>query len=96
MKYIETYKPRERVMLNDMESKMKNARNSNDYVLVHFGRKGEFIKVAFCKDQTYCIGYNFWNLEFQIKTNIMIKQYPKSIPYKLADWLTDWVNKLNR
>lgn len=96
MKYIVTYKPRERVMLNDMETKMKSARNSNDYVLVNFGRKGEFIKIAFCKDQTYCIGYNFWNMEFQIKTNIMIKQYPKSVPMKLADWLTDWVNKLNR
>ena len=59
-------------------------------------RKGEFIKIAFCKDQTYCIGYNFWNMEFAVKTNIMLKQYPKTVNNKLAAWIFDWVNRLNR
>lgn len=96
MKYIIDMKPKERINLNDLEIKMRNARNSCDYVLVNFGRKGEFIKVAFCKDQTYCIGYNFWNMEFAIKTNVMMKQYPKTVLTKLSAWLFDWVNKLNR
>lgn len=96
MKYILNYKPKEKPLLNDIETKIKSARNSNDYILVNFGRKGEFIKLAFCKDQTYCIGYNFWNMEFQVKTNIMLKQYSKTVPAKLAAWLTEWVTKLNR
>lgn len=96
MKKILSVKSREPLQLNDMENYIKSARNSNDYVQVNFGRKGEFIKVAFCKDQTYCIGYNFWNLEFSVKTNIMIKQYPKTVNNKIALWLCDWVNKLNR
>lgn len=96
MKYIINLKPKEKLLLNDIETKIRTARNSNDYILVHFGRKGEFIKIAFCKDQTYCIGYNFWNMEFAVKTNIMIKQYSRSVNGKLALWLTDWVNKLNR
>ena len=96
MKYIMTVKPKERVSLNDLENKIKNARNSNDYILVNFGRKGEFIKISFCKDQTYCIGYNFLNIEFMTKTNVMLKQYPKTITGKLAGWLFDWVNRLNR
>lgn len=61
-------KPKEKLSLSDLEQKVKSARNSNDYVLINFGRKGEFIKVAFCKDQTYCIGYNFgiWNLQLKL------------------------------
>lgn len=96
MKKIINLKPREPLQLNEMENYIKSARNSNDYVQVFFGRKGEFIKIAFCKDQTYCIGYNFWNLEFSVKTNVMIKQYPKTVNNRLALWLSDWVNKLNR
>lgn len=96
MKKIITVKPRETLSLNDLEYDIKNARNSNDYILVNFGRKGEFIKIAFCKDQTYCIGYNFWNLEFAVKTNVMLRQYPKTVNNKLALWLFEWVNKLNR
>lgn len=97
MRYVITLKPKQRMeSLSDLENKIKNARNSNEYVQVNFGRKGEFIKLAFCKDMTYCIGFNFWNMEFQVKTNIMLKQYSKSVPAKLSSWMFDWVNKLNR
>lgn len=96
MKSIIDLKPKDKLILNDLETKIKNARNSNDYVLVNFGRKGEFIKLAFCKDQTYCIGYNFWNMEFAVKTNILMKQYKKSVNGVLANWLYTWVTRLNR
>lgn len=96
MKSIINLQPREKLNLSDVEQKMKSARNSNDYVLVKFGRKNEFIKIAFCKDQTYCIGYNFWNMEFAIKTNIIMKQYPKTVVGTLSNWLYTWVTRLNR
>lgn len=96
MKQIINIKPKDRISLNEIEIKLANARNSNDYILVNFGRKGEFIKIAFSKDQTYCIGYNFWNMEFQVKTNIMLKQYAKTVNKKLSSWLFNWVNQLNR
>ena len=96
MKSIIDLKPKDKLVLNDLETRIKNARNSNDYVLVNFGRKGEFIKLAFCKDQTYCIGYNFWNMEFAVKTNILMKQYKKSVNGVLANWLYTWVTRLNR
>lgn len=96
MKHIINLSPKQKILLNDLENKVKNARNSNDYVLINFGRKGQFIKVAFCKDQTYVVGYNFWNMEFAVKTNIMLKQYPKTVNAKIASYLFDWVNKLNR
>lgn len=96
MKSVINLKPKDRLVLSDIETKMRSARSSNDYILVNFGRKGEFIKIVFCKDQTYCIGYNFWNMEFSVKTNVMLKQYPKTVTNKLAAYLFDWVNKLNR
>lgn len=96
MKSIINLKPRDKLSLSDLEQKVKSARNSNDYVLINFGRKGEFIKVAFSKDQTYCIGYNFWNMEFAVKTNIMLKQYPKTVTGALSNWLYTWVTRLNR
>lgn len=96
MKHIITMQPKDRMNLSELENQVRSARNSNDYVQVFFGRKGEYIKIAFCKDQTYCIGYNFWNMEFSIKTNMMMKQYPKTVTGRLAAWLCDWVNKLNR
>lgn len=96
MKAIINLKPKEQVLLNDIETKVRNARNTNDYILVNFGRKGEFIKIAFSRDQTYTIGYNFWNMEFAVKTNIMLKQYPRTVNAKLSNYLFDWVNKLNR
>lgn len=96
MKHIINLSPKQKVLLNDLENKVKNARNSNDYILINFGRKGQFIKVVFCKDQTYVVGYNFWNMEFAMKTNIMLKQYPKTVNAKIASYLFDWVNKLNR
>lgn len=96
MKHIINLPPKQKLLLNDLEMKIKNARNSNDYVQVNFGRKNQFIKIAFSKDQTYTIGYNIWNMEFSVKTNIMIRQYPKTNNSKLASWLFDWVNRLNR
>lgn len=96
MKSVITLQPKERLAISDVEQKVKNARNSNDYVLVRFGRKGEFIKLTFSKDQTYTIGYNFWNMEFQVKLNIILKQYPKTVTGTLSNWLCTWVNKLNR
>ena len=96
MKQIILAKPKERLLLSDIESKVRSARNSNDYIEINFGRKGEFIKIGFCKDQTYVIGYNFINIEFMVKTNVMLKQYPKIVNNKLAAYLFDWVNKLNR
>ena len=85
MKHIINLPPKQKLLLNDLEMKIKNARNSNDYVQVNFGRKNQFIKIAFSKDQTYTIGYNIWNMEFSVKTNIMIRQYPKT-NNKLAEW----------
>lgn len=96
MKSIIDIKPKDKLLLNDLEAKIKSARNSNDYVLVNFGRKGEFIKIAFCKDQTYCIGYNFWNMEFAVKTNILMKQYKRTVNGVLANWLYTWVTRLNK
>lgn len=96
MKSIVNLKPKEKISLSDIENKIKSARNSNDYVLVNFGRKGEFIKIAFSKDQTYCIGYNFWNMEFAIKTNILMKQYTKTVNGVLANWLYTWITRLNK
>lgn len=96
MKSIINLKPKEKLSLSNVEQKMKSARNSNDYVLVNFGRKNEFIKIAFCKDQTYCIGYNFWNMEFAVKTNIIMRQYPKAVIGTLSNWLYTWVTRLNR
>ena len=89
-------KPKEIIELNDLERKVKDARNTNDYILIKFGRKGEFIKVAFSRDQTYTIGYNFMNMEFMVKTNVMLKQYPKTVISKIALYLYTWVNRLNR
>ena len=96
MKSIMTIKPKEKISLSDIEQKIKSARNSNDYVQVNFGRKNEFIKIAFCKDQTYVIGYNFWNMEFAVKTNVMMKQYPRTVNGTLSNWLYTWVTRLNR
>lgn len=96
MKQIIKVPVRERLLLNELEPKLKSARNSNDYIMVYFGRSDQFIKIAFCKDQTYCIGYNFYNMEFQVKTNILLKQYPKTVNGVLSNWLFDWVNRLNR
>jgi len=46
MKQIINAKPKERLLLNDIETKIKNARNSNDYILINFGHKGEFIRIC--------------------------------------------------
>lgn len=96
MKQIINAKPKQRLLLNELEQKVRNARNSNDYILINFGIKHYYIKISFEKDQTYTIGHNIWNMEFFIKTNIMINQYPKINNNKIASYLFDWVNKLNR
>lgn len=96
MRQLMTLLPKQRALLNEIETKLKDARNSNDYIQINFGRRGEFIKVAFHRDNTYTIGYNFYNMEFLIKTNILIKQYPRTVNAKMSAWLFDWVNRLNR
>lgn len=96
MKYIIKLRRQEKLSLNEIEDKMRSARQSFDYIEVQFGSNfSRFIKIAFCKDQTYVIGFNFWNAEFSIKTNMMIKQYPKIVISRLANYLTTWVNRLN-
>lgn len=95
MKQIINLKQTEQLKLNEIENKLKNARNSCDYILVNFA-KGRFIKIAFCKDQTYCVGYNFYHMEFSYKTNCMLKQYPHTNNGKLSGWLTEWVNRFNK
>ena len=96
MKHIINLKPRDRLPLNTMENYVKDARNSNDYILINFGNKGYFIKIAFSKDMTYTLGYNFYNMEFMFKTNVFIKQYQRTVTGKIASYITDWVNRLNR
>lgn len=96
MKHIINLKHKETLSLNTMENYIKDARNSNDYVLVNFGNRGQFIKLAFSRDMTYTVGYNFYNLEFSFKTNVLIKQYSRTVTGKLAQYFTDWINRLNR
>ena len=96
MKYVVNLKPKEQLNLNDIEKKVKSARNSNDCILVNFGRDGKFIKIAFSKDQTYTIGHNIWNMEYSVKTNVLTRQYRVSVSNVLANYLTNWVNKLNK
>lgn len=95
-KQIIEVKPRERLLLNDVEKKVRTARNSNDYIMIKFGRKGEFIRVDFAKDQTYGVSHNLYNMEFQVRMNTMVKQYRVSNMFKIADFLFNWVNRLNR
>lgn len=96
MKSVIKLRRQEQLSINEITDKIRSARQSNDYIEVQFGSNfSRFIKIAFCKDQTYCIGYNFWNAEFAIKTNMMIKQYPKTVVTRLANYLTTWVNRLN-
>lgn len=96
MRQIITVPYKERININEVEPKVRNARSSNDYLLINFGNRGQWIKIAFCKDQTYVVGYNFTNIEFIYKLNYFMKQYPKTVSGKLSAWVTDWINKLNR
>ena len=96
MKQIITVPHRDRININEIEPKVRNARQSNDYILIYFGNRGQFIKIGFCKDQTYVIGHNITNMEFIIKLNYFLKLYPRTINGKLSNWLCNWVNKLNR
>lgn len=94
-KQIIEYKVKDRASLNELENKVKNARNSNDYILVKFGRKGEFIRVDFAKDQTYGVSHNLYNMEFIVKLNVMVRQYKVTNVRKVADFIFSWVNRLN-
>ena len=95
MKYIVNVPHKEKVSLNDIEKKVRSARNSIDYLQVNFGTKGEFIKVVFCKDQTYAIAHNIWNMEFWTKLRILCRQYKVTNPTLIAQFITSWVNRLN-
>lgn len=95
-KQIIEVKPRTRLLLNDVEKKVRSAKNSNDYLLVKFGRKGEYIRVDFAKDQSYGVSHNMYNMEFQVKLGVMMRQYKVSNVFKIADFVFDWVNRLNR
>lgn len=95
-KQIIEIKPRIRLLLNDVENKVRKAKNSNDYLLVKFGRKGEFMRVDFAKDQTYGFSHNLYNMEFMARLGIMVRQYKVSNVFKIADFIFDWVNRLNR
>lgn len=95
-KQIIEVKPRVRLLLNDIESKVRSARNSNDYILVKFGRKGEFIRVDFAKDQTYGVSHNMYNMEFMVRLSVMVRQYRVTNIFKISDFIFDWVNRLNR
>lgn len=96
MKHIVNLKHKERLNISEVETMMRSARSSNDYVLINFGNRGQWIKVVFCRDQTYAICYNFINVEFAAKLNYLLKQYKYTAVNKLSKWLTDWVNQLNR
>lgn len=96
MKQIITVPYRNKITTDELETKMRNAKQSNDYIQIKFGNNGKWIKVAFCKDQTYVIGYNFIDVSFATKLSYLVKQYPITVINKLSNWLVDWVNKLNR
>lgn len=96
MKYNITLKSKEKLDLNDVEKKIRSARNTNDYVCVNYGTKGNFIKISFEKDMTYTIGNNIWNMELFTKTNVLLKQYKVSNVKVLALFLTNWINRLNK
>ena len=95
-KQIIEIKPRVRLLLNEVEQKFRKARNSNDYILVKFGRKNEFIRVDFAKDQTYGLSHNIYNLEFMARLGVMIRQYKVVNVNRISDFIFDWVNRLNR
>ena len=95
-KQIIEVKPRVRLLLNDVENKVRSARNSNDYILVKFGRKGEFIRVDFAKDQTYGVSHNLYNMEFMVRLGVMVRQCRVTNIFKISDFIFDWVNRLNR
>ena len=95
MKYIINLKTKQKLELNDIQTKMRSARNTNDYILVNFGGKGNFMKLSFQKDMTYTFGHNIWNMEFWTKLKIMERQYTISNVNVLSQFLTTWVNRLN-
>ena len=72
MKQIITVPHKDRININDIEPKVRNARQSNDYIMVYFGNRGQWIKLGFCKDQTYVVGYNFLNMEFTVFADIPV------------------------
>ena len=95
MKQVINMSRGDRITLNDLEQRVRRARSSNDYILINM-TDGKFIKVAFSRDMTYTVGHNIYNMEFFVKTNVMIKQYPKTVTNKIAAYLFEWANRFNR
>lgn len=96
MKFIINLKSKQKLELNDIQNKIRSSRNTCDYVLVNYGQRGEFIKISFQKDMTYTVGHNIWNMEFWTKLRVLEKQYTISNVNVLSQFLTTWVNRLNK
>lgn len=97
MKSIINVKPREHIVQTQLYDSLIKARNSWDYVQINFGRQNQFLKIAFCKDQSYVIGYNFYNLMFTSRLKVLLTQYPKNINInKLSDFIITTIDKLNQ
>ena len=95
MKQIINMSRGDRITLNDLEQRVRSARSSNDYILINM-TENKFIKIAFSRDMTYTVGHNIYNMEFFVKTNVMLKQYPKTVTNKIAAYLFEWCNRFNR
>lgn len=95
MKQIINMSRGDRITLNDLEQRVRSARSSNDYILINM-TENKFIKIAFSRDMTYTVGHNIYNMEFFVKTNVMVKQYPKTVTNKIAAYLFEWCNRFNR
>ena len=95
MKQIINMSRGDRITLNDLEQRVRSARSSNDYILINM-TENKFIKIAFSRDMTYTVGHNIYNMEFFVKTNVMVKQYPKTVTNKIAAYLSEWCNRFNR
>lgn len=95
MKQIINMGKGDRITLNDLEQRVRSARSSNDYILINM-TENKFIKIAFSRDMTYTVGHNIYNMEFFVKTNVMVKQYPKTVTNKIAAYLFEWCNRFNR
>lgn len=95
MKQIINMGKGDRITLNDLEQRVRSARSSNDYILINM-TENKFIKIAFSRDMTYTVGHNIYNMEFFVKTNVMVKQYPKTVTNKIAVYLFEWCNRFNR
>lgn len=94
-KQIIDLKPRVELLLKSLDEKVRSARTSNDYILINFGRKNEFIRVDFARDQSYGISHNIYNPLFISRLNVFVAQYKITNIYKITNFLFEWINKLN-